>query len=151
MAAAFTPDLPGSPEIVVEPDLIRGPRVLVGGSRILRRRERGRPFFPIPMADGSERPLTLHGQFMGLRARFEGAEYPVEPRLTLLELFMVLLPLALVTLEPPIGAVAAALGVMTNLLIIRRPVSLPFRILLAAVVVAGAYLLVGLLAGRLLG
>jgi len=151
MAVSFTPDVPGAPEIVVVPDLVRGPRVLVGGDRVSPRRARGRPFFPIPMADGSERPLTLHGQFMGLRARFEGREYPIESRLTLLELFMVVLPLALVTLEPPIGAMAAASGVMTNLLIIRRPAPLAVRVVLAGTVVAAAYLLVGLLAGRMLG
>jgi len=148
---AFTPDARGAPEIVVEPDLVRGPRVLVDGVRVLPRRERGRPFFPIPMADGSERPLTLHGGFMGLRARFEEHEYAVEPRLTLLELFMVVLPLALATIEPPLGAVAAAVGVMTNRLIIRRPAPLLVRIALAAAVVIAAYLLIGLLVGGVLG
>lgn len=151
MATAFTPDVPGAPEITVEPDLVRGPKVIVAGERVMPRRERGRPSYPIPMTDGSERPLTLHNQFMGLRGRFEGREYEVEARLTLLELFMVVLPLALVTLEPPLGALAAAIGVMTNLLIIRRPLPLPVRVALAAAVVLVGYVAVGLLAGRLLG
>lgn len=151
MGVAFTPMVPGAPEIVVEPDLLRGPRVLVGGERVLPRRVRGRPTFPIPMADGSERPLTLHGSFLGLRARFEEREYPVERRLTFLELFMVVLPLALLTIAPPVGAVAGAVGVMVNLLLMRRPWPLAARVAAAAAVVAGGYLLVGLLIGRLLG
>jgi hypothetical protein len=151
VAIAFTPDVPGAPEISVEPDVVRGPRVVVAGTRVRPRRERGRPVYPIPMADGSERLLTLHGAFMGLRARFEEREYPVEPRLTMLELFMVVLPLALVTIQPPLGALAAAVGVMVNLVVMRRPWSLGVRVLVAGGVVLGAWLLIGLLTGRMLG
>jgi hypothetical protein len=151
MAVAFTPAVPGAPEIVVEPDLLRGPRVLVGGERVLPRRQRGRPTFPISMADGSERPLTLHGAFLGLRARFEEREYEIERRLSWLELFMVVLPLALLTIAPPAGVVAGAVGVMVNLLLMRRPWPLGGRVVAAAAVVAGGYLLVVLSSGALLG
>jgi hypothetical protein len=147
MAVAFTPDVPGAPEISVEPDLVRGPRVTADGNVVSVRRERGRPIYAIPMADGTELPLTLHGQFMGLRARFEGREYPVEARLTTLELFMVVLPLALITLEPPIGALAAAVGVMINLVIIRRPVGLGPRVAAAGLVLLVGYLATVSLAG----
>jgi hypothetical protein len=150
MSVAFTPDVAGAPEITVEPDLVRGPKVSIAGERVMPHRERGRPSYRSRWRR-LERPLTLHSQFMGLRARFEGREYEVEARLTLLELFMVVLPLALVTLEPPLGALAAAIGVMTNLLIVRRPAPLPVRVALAAAVVLLGYVTVGLLAGRLLG
>jgi len=151
MSVAFTPAEPGAPEVVVEPDLLRGPRVFVGGERVLPRRQRGRPTFPIPMADGSERPLTLHGAFLGLRARFAEREYQVEPRLSWLELFMVVLPLALLTIAPPAGIIAGSVGVMVNLLIIRRPWPLAGRVAAAVAVVVVGYLAVGLLLGRLLG
>ncbi len=151
MAAAFTPEVPGAPEIVVEPDMLRGPRVLVGGERVMPRRERGRPSFPIPMADGSLRPLTLHGAFLGLRARFEDREYQIEPRLTWIELFVVVLPLALITLEPPVGALLGAVGVMVNLVVVRRAWPLAARLAAAVGIVAGAFLAIGLLTGGLLG
>ena len=123
----FRPVPPGSPEIRVEPDIVRGPRVWADGVPIGVRRERGRPTFPIPMADGSEVPLTLHGSFMGLRARFEGREYEIEPRLRMWELFLVVLPLALLTVAWPVGAFLGALGVMIGLLVIRGPWPAPAR------------------------
>ena len=147
MAVAFTPEVAGAPEIVVEQDLLRGPRVFVGGQPVAPRRERGRPSYPIRLADGSERPLTLHGAFLGLRARFDGREYPVERRLTWIELFMVVLPLALLTLGPPFGAVVGAVGVMVNLLVVRRPWPLAARILVAAGVVAAGALVLAMLSG----
>jgi hypothetical protein len=73
------------------------------------------------MADGTEHQLTLHGAFLGLRARIDEREYPVEPRLTMVELFLVVLPLALVTVEPPLGALVGAVGVMVSLLAMKQP------------------------------
>jgi hypothetical protein len=140
--ASFRPDEPGAPEIEVRPDILRGPTVLVGGEPIPALRERGRPYYPIRLADGRELPLTLHGPFLGLRARFEGQEYPVERRLTFLELFLVVLPLALLTIRPPLGALVGALGVMTCLLIMKAELPAVARVALAiGVTASGAVLL----------
>jgi hypothetical protein len=138
----FRPDAPGAPEIEVRPDLLRGPKVLVGGQPIQPVRERGRPRYPIPFADGTSRPLTLHGAFLGLRARLGDREYPVERRLSFVELFLVVLPLALLTIRPPVGALVGALGVMTSLVIVKSTLPLAVRAGLAlAVTLSGALLL----------
>jgi hypothetical protein len=134
VSRTFRPVSPGSPEITVTPDVVRGPRVSVDGTPVLAKRERGRPFYPIPMADGTERPMTLHGPFMGLRARFDEREYEIEPRLHTLELFLVLLPIGLITLAWPFGALLGAVGVMIALVVMRRP--WPFAVR-AVVIVAG--------------
>lgn len=133
--AAIAPDLPGCPEIVVEPDLVRGPRVLVGGVLVEPRRGRGRPVYPIPLPGGGEATLTLHGAFLGLRARIGDRDYPVEPRLTLLEIALVVLPLVFVSIGGLPGAFMAALGAMTNLVVVRRPWPLAARVAAALLVV----------------
>ena len=133
---AIRPEVAGCPEVVVEPDLVRGPRVLVGGVPVEPRRGRGRPIYPIPLAGGGEAELTLHGAFLGLRARVGDRDYPVEPRLTLLELLLIVLPLAYVTIGGIPGAFLAALGAMLNLVIVRRPWPLLGRVAAALAVVA---------------
>jgi hypothetical protein len=144
---AFRPIEAGAPEIEVRPDIVRGPKVFVDGLEIAPLRGRGRPHYPIRLADGSEQPLTLHGAFLGLRARFGDREYPVERRLHWIELFLVVLPLALLTIRPPLGALVGALGVMTNLVVMKSALSPALRAILAVGVVAsGAVLLLGLAA-----
>jgi hypothetical protein len=142
MRTTIRPETPGCPPVEVEPDLLRGPRVRVEGALVVPRRERGRPTFPIPLADGTERPLTLHSAFMGLRARIDDREYPVEPRLTLLELLLVVLPLAFLTVLPPIGAILGAAGVMVARLAVRSPYPPAVRLgATAGVSVAGVVIL----------
>jgi hypothetical protein len=134
--AVIRPEVSGCPAIVVEPDLVRGARVLVDGDPIEPRRGRGRPIYPIPLTGGGEAELTLHGAFLGLRARVDGHEYQVEPRLNVLELALVFLPLVYVSLGGVPGAFLAALAAMVNLVIVRRPWSLPVRVAAALVVLA---------------
>jgi hypothetical protein len=141
----FRPVDPGAPEIEVRPDIVRGPKVFVGGVEVAAVRGRGRPYYPIRSTDGGDMPLTLHGAFLGLRARIGDREYPVERRLTFLELFLVVLPLALLTLEPPIGALAGAIGVMTSLVIMKSARPLGVRVLLALLVTVGGAILLVLL------
>jgi hypothetical protein len=143
MTVTFRPDVAGSPEIRVEPDLVRGPRVWADGVPVPRQLERGRPYHPIPMADGSTLPLTLHGSFMGLRARFEGRDFPVEPRLRTWELFLVVLPLALLTVHWPIGALAGAVGVMVVRLVMRAPWPPAARVGVAVGIFAAAAAVLG--------
>jgi hypothetical protein len=119
--ASFTPTMAGAPEIEVRPDILRGPKVFVAGAEVRPSRERGRPTYPIRLGDGSDEPLTLHGAFLGLRARIGGREYEIEPRLTFIELFLVVLPLALLTIRWPLGAIVGAAGVMLCLLVMKQP------------------------------
>jgi hypothetical protein len=98
----------GSPEIAVAPDLLRGPRVLVDGRPVSPRREGIALYWPIPMADGSERRLRLTGQLVGLRAIVDGIEYRVERRLTAWELVLAVLPIGLVP------AFVGAIGILTG-------------------------------------
>ncbi len=136
--AVFTPVVAGAPEIEVRPDIIRGPRVFVGGTEILATRERGRPRYMIPLADGTERPLILFGSLLGLRGAFDGREYPIEPRLTFFELFLVVLPLALITFGGLAGVVGAGVGTMVNLVVMKRPWPAVGRVLAALAVFAVA-------------
>lgn len=148
MRTTIRPETPGCPPIEVEPDLFRGPRVRVDGTLVVARRERGRPTYPIPLADGTERLLTLHSPFMGLRARIDDHEYPVEPRLTLVELLLVVLPLAFVTVLPPIGAILGAVGVMVARLAVRAPFPPAIRLGAAAVVSLVGAIVLAVVASR---
>jgi hypothetical protein len=148
MRTTIRPETPGCPPIEVEPDLLRGPRVRVEGTLVAPRRERGRPTYPIPLADGTERPLTLHSAFIGLRARIDDREYPIEPRLTLLELLLVVLPLAFLTLLPPIGAILGAVGVMVARLAVRAPYPPAVRLGAAAAVSVIGAIALAVLASR---
>jgi prolipoprotein diacylglyceryltransferase len=124
----FKPDARGAPEIEVEPDLFRGPRVRVAGERIRMARGAGPPTYPIPMRDGTTRPLRLTGGFMGLRAAFEGTDYVVEPPLQLWETFLVVLPLAILVLgidAPTVaGTVVAAFAAAVSVAVARFVVRL---------------------------
>jgi hypothetical protein len=120
VARSFRLPEPGSPEIRVEPDLLRGPRVYVDGREVERRRERGRPFWPVTV-EGKERRILLAGHLTGLRAIVDGADYPIERRLELWELALSFLPLALVTIGGALGGLLGALAVGGNLALMRRP------------------------------
>ena len=107
----FIPGVEGAPEIEVVPDVIRGARVFVAGRRIPPIREGRHRVHPIPMADGTTRPLRLVGGFVALRAVFEGLVYQIEPRLRLWETFLAVLPLAILALgldAPTLGGTIAA-------------------------------------------
>ncbi len=146
-AVRFTPEVRGAPEIEVTPDLLRGPRVRVGGQRIRMTRDAGRPVFLIPMADGTTRPLRIVGGFLGLHVRFEDVDHEIEPPLRLWETFLVLLPLAILYLglEAPslAGTVVAALitcvAVTLALVAIRASWPAPVRVVAALAVSAVGY------------
>jgi hypothetical protein len=152
-AVRFTPDVPGAPEIEVVPDVLRGSRVYVAGRRIALRHDRGAAF-AIPMADGTERPLRLAGGFLGLRATFDGVVYPVEPRLSLWETFLVVLPLAILGLglEAPtlagsaVAAVVAGAGVGLALIVVRTSWPAWLRSVAAIGVTAVGYVAAGVVA-----
>ncbi len=153
-AVRFTPAVPGAPEIEVVPDIMRGPRVIVGGRRLAVTRGGRRPTYPVPMADGTERPLRLIGGFLGLRAAFEGVDYTIEPRLSLWETFLVVLPLAILALgiEAPslLGSVVALLvagaAVGVVLVVVREPWPAWLRGVAALAVTVSGYVMAAVLA-----
>jgi hypothetical protein len=143
-ARAFRLPDAGSPEIAVAPDLLRGPSVEVDGRAVERRRDGLRIYWPIALADGSERRLFLAGQLTGLRAIVDGREYPVEPRLPAWQLVLAVVPIGIVTfLVGVIGLLTGGLATGASFVIFRRPWPVVVRVAAWAValvvaVVAGA-------------
>ncbi len=120
---------PGSPEITVDNSQITGLRVSIGGARAPRLRERGRPAWRVPMADGSERRIWFAGAFTGLRAIVDdGTTIELERRFTLWELVLAVLPFGLLGLTGIAGGLLGLLAVVVNLQILREPWPLVARI-----------------------
>lgn len=101
--------------------MLRGVRVLVDGRPVTRRRDRGRPYWPITFADGEERSLYVTGTVTGLRAVTADEEIPLERRLAWWELLLAFLPLGLITIGGLIGGVAGGAGMVAALWAMRRP------------------------------
>ncbi len=106
--STFRLNEPGSPEVTVRPDLLRGPRVLVDGAPVERHRDGVRIYWPIRMADGTERRLFLIGQLTGLRAIVDDVVYPIERPLSRRELVLAVAPIAVVPVL--VGAVGLLTG-----------------------------------------
>ncbi|HET7026239.1 MAG TPA: hypothetical protein VFI28_00960 [Candidatus Limnocylindrales bacterium] len=139
----FRIDAAGSPEVTVVPDLVRGPRVLVDGRRVERRRDGLRVYWPVTLADGSERRLFLAGHMTGLRAIVDGVEYPIERHLVAWELVLAVVPIGVLSLL--LGSIGAILGgLVTGLAfgIFRAPWPAPLRV----AVWAGALIAAGVVA-----
>jgi hypothetical protein len=66
------------------------------------------------MADGTSHEIALAGQYTGLRALVDGTVIPLERRLRPWEVFLVILPLALVTLGGLIGGLIGGVGTVVN-------------------------------------
>ena len=113
---------PGSPEISVDNSQLTGLRVSIDGQRVPRLRERGRPAWLVPMADGSTRRLSFAGAFIGLHAIVDGGPtIELERRLTLWELFLAVLPTSLLGLTGVAGGIVGLVAILVNLVILRRP------------------------------
>ncbi len=120
---------PGSPEITVDNSQITGLRVSIDGARVPRLRERGRPTWRVPMADGTERRIGLAGAFTGLRAIVDdGTVIELERRFTLWELVLAVLPFGLLGLTGVAGGLLGLLAIGVNLRILREPWPLVARV-----------------------
>ena len=110
----------GSPEITVDNSQITGLRVSIDGRRAPRLRERGRPAWLVPMADGSTRRVSFAGAFTGLRAVVDdGPTIELERRLALWELVLTVLPFGLLGLTGVAGGVLGLIAIVANLQIMR--------------------------------
>lgn len=130
---------PGSPEIMVDNSQVTGLRVSIDGQRAPRLRERGRPAWRVPMADGSERRIWFAGAFTGLRAIVDdGSMIELERRLSIWELVLAVLPFGLLGLTGIAGGVVGLIAILVNLRILRAPWPLVARIAgtLATLIVA---------------
>ena len=120
---------PGSPEITVDQSQLAGLRVSVGGERLPRLRERGRPAWRIPMADGTTRRVAFAGQMTGLHAIVEGGStIQLERRLAIWELILAVLPFGLLGLTGIAGGLIGLVAVVANLRILRMPWPLAVRV-----------------------
>jgi hypothetical protein len=113
---------PGSPEITVDNSQIAGLRVSIDGQRAPRLRERGRPAWLVPMADGSTRRVSFAGAFTGLRAVVDdGPTIELERPLALWELVLTVLPFGLLGLTGVAGGVLGLIAIVANLQVMRLP------------------------------
>jgi hypothetical protein len=131
---------PGSPEISVDHSQLSGLRVSVGGERLPRLRERGRPAWNIPMTDGTTRRVSFGGQMTGLQAIVaDGPTIQLERRLAVWELILAALPFGLIGLTGLAGGVVGLLAVVADLRILRMSWPLPLRVLATIGVFALAF------------
>ena len=121
---------PGSPEITVDNSQLTGLRVSIDGERAPRLRERGRPTWQVPLADGTTRRVTFAGAFTGLRAIVDdGTTIELERRFALWELVLAVLPFGLLGLTGIAGGFVGLAAILVNLRILREPWSVPVRVL----------------------
>jgi hypothetical protein len=153
-ATTFRLPEPGSPDISVTPDLLRGPRVAVDGRPIERRRDGPRVYWPVRLAGGVERRLFLAGHLTGLRAIVDGTEYPIERRLAPWEVALSVVPIGLVPLlVGAIGLLTGGLVAGLSFALFRAPWPLVARLgawaagVAAAIAVGYAAVVAGLVPG----
>jgi hypothetical protein len=121
---------PGSPEITVDNSQLTGLRVSIDGRRAPRLRERGRPAWLVPMADGSTRRISFAGAFTGLRAIVDaGPTIVLERPFALWELILAVLPFGLLGLTGVAGGVLGLIAILANLQILRQPWPVAARVL----------------------
>jgi hypothetical protein len=143
----------GSPQITVENSLIRGVRVSVDGRQVRRSRDRGRPYWPIPLAGGGERRLYVTGTITGLRAMAGDEEIRLERRLAWWELLIAFLPIGLITIGGLLGGLVGGVGLIAGLWVMRQPwppgSRLAFGVAVFAFSVAAWWVLLQIVAGLL--
>src|SRR4249919_907044 len=122
MHHVFRLPAPGSPEIEVDHSQLTGLRVSVAGQRLPRLRQGGRPAFTIPMADGTTRQVSFGGQLTGLQVYVDdGTTIPLERKLTLWELVLVVLPIGLLGVAGLAGGLTGLIAIGANLRLVRLP------------------------------
>ena len=122
MRHTFRLPVSGSPDIDVDHSQLTGLRVSVAGERLARLRQGGRPAFMIPMADGTTRQISIGGQLTGLQVYVDdGTTIPLERKLTLWELVLVVLPIGLLGVAGLSGGLAGLIAIGANLRLVRMP------------------------------
>jgi hypothetical protein len=121
--------LPGTegPEITIRTRAVGFPDVFVAGREIEEISLRGRPAWPIPMADGSVQHLLLRGALTGMVGAVDGVVFPIERRLAPWELLLCLAPFSLVGLGT-IAGIVGMVAVFVNMRLVRRGSTRPARL-----------------------
>lgn len=97
-----------------------------GDKLVQDKREKGKPFF----LENGARKLVVKPSILGVTGVMDGQKIQLQPRLTILELIFVFLPmLNLLLWMGAIPGIISALGVGVNLMIMRSSFSLYLRIL----------------------
>ena len=131
---------PGSPEITVANSQLLLPRVWIDGKPAPRQRQRGRPAWLVPMADGSTHQLSFAGSFTGFRAIVDGEQtIELERRFAIWELVLAVLPASLIGLTGIAGGVLGLVAILANRTILRQPWPTAVRILGTLVSLAVAF------------
>jgi hypothetical protein len=135
--------IPGTlgPEIVVRGSVFRSVRVTANGVPV-KRSSRRHLIFQIPLADGTTAEMRLVGQWTGMRAVVNGAEIPLERRLTRWEAALTFLPLGLALIGGLVGGLIGGVAFGINAAIARRPTRVPIKVASMLVVTAAAVALV---------
>ena len=137
--------VPGTtgPQISVERNVLGGLTVMADGRKIPKHGN-WRPSYPIALPDGTTVSLSLTGSMVGLKARVNGAEFPIEPPLKKWEQALVLLPIALVAVGGALGAIIGLIAAAANARVMRSSMSMGARsgtALLNLVLAGGAWYL----------
>ena len=138
--------IPGTtePEITIRRSGLGNVSVLVNGQKVKRRGLRMR--YDIPLPNGTTTELEITGQWRGLNAKVDGVETALEPPVSPIFVLLIFLPLALLFIDGAIGSVIGVLAAMANLVISRRRLAAPIKLVAMVLVVAvgiGGYLAVG--------
>jgi hypothetical protein len=138
--------IPGTtePEITIRRSALGNVSVHAGGQQ-LKRRGRGMRY-DIPLADGTATQLEVVGRWRGLKARVNGVETALEPPVSPIFVLLIFVPLALAVIGGLIGGVIGVFASMANLVVSRRRLAAPIKLVAMVLVVAlgiGGYLAVG--------
>jgi hypothetical protein len=134
--------IPGTtgPDITIRRSALGNVSVLVDGQQLKRRGPGTR--YDIPLPDGTTTELEVLGVWRGLRAKVNGVETPLEPRVSSIFVALIFLPLALVVIGGLIGGVIGVFTSMANMVVSRRRFAAPLKLATMVLVVAagiGAY------------
>ena len=113
--------VPGTtePPIAIHRGVFSNIKVFVDGTQA-NRRSRVLLRYDIPLLDGSVRELWLKGQWTGWRAVVDGVETAIEPRIPWYGFIAKWLPIVLVSVGWPLGAIFALGPLFMNYELARR-------------------------------
>ena len=128
--------IPGTtePEIIIRRSALGNVSVHVNGQQLKRRGRKLR--YDIPLPDGTTTELEVTGQWRGLRAKVNGVETALERPVSPIFVALIFLPLALVVIGGLIGGLIGVFASMANMVISRRRIAAPLKLVAMVLIVA---------------
>ena len=128
--------IPGTtePEIIVRRSALGNVSVHVNGHQLKRHGRKLR--YDIPLPDGTTTELEVTGQWRGIKAKVNGVETALEPPVSPAYVVLIFLPIALVVIGGLIGGVIGVIASMANMVISRRRIAGPLKLVAMVLVVA---------------